>query len=435
MAKTETITDVLRREGWLIAGTNPKLKKSRLEEKNYGIAQAKKIADALNHIFVEIEDLNKFESFLRKNEILRDARFDDFVNFLAKPFYDLSKRDADKFLNFLYEFAEWEKKNNRKAKDEYFICQNRMNLIALKSFFSFCFERDIVDRNILAGIKIPVNQNRTPKNLFSLKQLREMFNDRMVKSIDTVFASSPEYRALKFAGLSGMRSSEVRALRWKQISHDNHVVEINSAFKIDSTKRNAIGKPKWEKTRTIVVCDSAVECLGMRGNPESFVFHLKGGGAIGSSKYIKSLETFLDKLDRAYIHFNQPPFTLGKHYTPHSFRGSLNSLLLSGGTINEAIVQEYLGWTKTALTQVQRVHYTKFKLEGLFKVANEIEKLFSGKEMEWRPKSFENEYETPEIVNMIINNKEEIEGFLPAKNKISSNWGTHDYAIELIQKK
>jgi len=211
-------------------------------------------------------------------------------------------------------------------------------------------------------------------------------------------------------------------------------VEIDSAFKIDSTKKNAIGKPKWEKIRTIVICDSAAELLGMRGNPESFVFHLKGGGAIGSSKYIKSLEVFLDKLDRAYIHFNQPLFTQGNHYTPHSFRGSLNSILLSGGTINEAIVQEYLGWTKTALTPVQRIHYTKFKLEGLYKVANEIEKQFSGKEMEWRLDNSKNEYETPDIVNMIINSKQEIEGFLPSKNKGSSDWGTHEYADIVIPK-
>lgn len=327
-----------------------------------------------------------FGYFLKDYKILQNATLDDYKNFIAKPIRALTKKDANRFLQFLYEYSVWERKENRKPKDKYFICQHRMNVIALKSFYSYITKIQIVENNIFAGSDIPVNikEAQKKKEKFTITQLRAIFKDENIKKIMNVDTLPSEYYALKFSALTGMRSGEVRALRWKQISLDSRIVEVNSVFKRDSTKTKYIGKPKWEIERTVVLCDSATACLGERKSPESFVFQLRNGNAIGSRNNIIWLEQHLDRIDNYLIAGNQPTITGGKHYTPHSFRGSLNTLLTNLPDINNALVQQYFGWTQEYLTPVQKTNYTKFIVEGMWIVANQIELLYSGKPMTWK---------------------------------------------------
>ena len=218
------------------AGTNPKYEIARRSNKNFGYTQAKKIADALNHIFVEIQDFEDFGYFLKDFKILKNATLDDYKNFISKPIRALTKRDANRFLQFLYEYSAWERKVKRNPKDKYFICQHRINVIALKSFYTHITKMQIVENNIFSGADIPVSPNNTDKQKekLTIEQLRAIFNDKIIKKIMNVDTLPSEYYALKLSALCGMRSGEIRALRWKQISPDNRKIEVDSAFKKDN---------------------------------------------------------------------------------------------------------------------------------------------------------------------------------------------------------
>ena len=159
---------------------------------------------------------------------------------------------------------------------------------------------------------------------------------------------------------------------------------INRAFKEDATKEKAVGLPKWNKIRKIIIPQSATDCLGRRGKDSDFVFSEIKDRAISANKFSKKFSLYIAYVDRASIEETGYSFSNGIHYTPHCLRGTLNSALVNSYTLNNALIQNYMGWTKSELSAVQREHYTKFDDKSLWEVANRIEILFSGNPMEWK---------------------------------------------------
>ena len=429
---TDTIVDIFKKEGWFISGTNPKFRKSTAENTTYGVSHTKQITSALRYMFWNIDDLDDFTTFVRRNKIVKDTSIDDYINFRTKPINQLIKNDAIKFFNFLHEYTAWEKKNKMKSKDKFFICQNVINIVALKTFFTYSVETGIITSNLFAMISIPRKKEAKGKNKFSISQLKIMFNDEVAKKANKEVYESVFYRAFKFQALTGMRSGEIKAMTWKQIQKDKHILVINAAFKESTNKKSDIGLPKGDKVRTIYLCDSAVGCLGERKDKDDFVFSLKGGMPLENNKYTTKYQALLESVEIECSSVGLP-FQEGRRYTPHCHRGTLNSLLVSTGTLADSLVQEYLGWTKTALTQVQRVHYTKFTEEGMFKIARQIELFFSGKEMVWKKKVVEDTDSIEDAISKILANKNDDVKFLDANNK-DRGFGTfnsvNDYLFE-----
>ena len=229
-------------------------------------------------------------------------------------------------------------------------------------------------------------------------------------------------------------------MRWKQFSKDNRVLRIDSAFKLDSTKREAIDKPKWDKVRTIVLADVAIDCLGKRGRDEDFVFSLPNGNAIGSSKFIHDFKAYLAWLDVEFQIIQKrkkgsTPFTQGENFTPHAFRGSLNSLLLATNSLRESLIQSYFGWTRKALTAVQSNSYTNMNTVAMWRVANQIELLFTGEPLSWtmEEKKKEEDYLAGADAILAKNDMNAI-GFNKELNKRVPEMGTFDNADEYYPK-
>ena len=473
----ETLPELLSRTGWLNAKTNPKYTKAIADKSNYGIVQAKKIADALNHMFIDIGDVDAFSTYLRLNDIIKINRVEDYTDFISKPYQELTVMDASRFKNFIVEYCDWLKRNNKKRfkpvdrsktrreweerkkrksenlltnsskerpENKYFMCQSRINIIALKAFYTHSFENQLVKDNIFKNEKIPTSKQTVNKEIFTIQQIQTLFDKKFAKFISDKefkgFSTSSLFRAYEFCAYTGMRSGEVRALQWKQISADNKILEINNAFKIDSTKKDSMDKPKWNKVRTIVLCDGARECLGERGFPNQFVFALPNGNPIGSSKFINIFNRYIGWVElevrtETSRQGNELSFTNGKHYTPHSFRGTLNSLLLSRALLNESAIQEYLGWTKSKLTRVQEKYYTKFDEVAMWKVANEIEKIFFDRPLSWEIEKKQTSTDFSNIVSSIIErNDVDNVGFNEELNKRVSTMGTYDNADKYYSK-
>ncbi len=390
--RKETIVDVLHHTGWLNAKTNPKYLKAHAEERNYGVVQATKIADALRHMFDDFPVPKNFIAFLRLHTSLDVVKISFYEDFINTPFIELNKSHATNFQIFLKAYGDWLKENNKKKNFQWFMCQPAMNTIALKSFYTYSHEIGLVPENIFAKTKI-ARADSKKKPSFTLTQIQTMFRDDLAEYISAKewdgFSSSRQFQAYKFLAFTGMRSGEVRALKWRQISADMKVLLIDSAFKIDSTKKvGAIGKPKWDKIRTIVIPDIARDCLGKRGRDNEFVFCLPNKNAIGSSKFIHDFKRYLGWLDVEFQIIQKKrkgatPFTQGMNFTPHAFRGSLNSLLLSTNSLRESLIQSYFGWTRKALTAVQSKSYTEMNKVAMWRVANEIEILFTGQPLPW----------------------------------------------------
>lgn len=408
-----SVVELIRETGWMEPARNPKFLKAKVEEKNYGLVQAKKIASAFQHMFDKMDYFTEWETFIRRNNILKTANISYYEKFVNTNVKELTKEDAIHFIIFLKEYTDWEKKVHLEANSKHFLCQHKINLVALKSFFTYSVEINLLSNNIFHKIRIPSNVKEEHKNFFEMEQLKVLFNDDFARYIDEEFYNSSHFRALKFAALTGMRSGEVRALRFRQFNKKNpHILVVDSAFKENVIKKESIDKPKWEKVRTIYLCTSAMECVGEIGRDNEFVFATKKGTAIGAGRYIKELEKYLDKAERAYLNNFKKSLLNNMKYTPHSFRGTLNSYLLSISTVGEHLIQEYFGWTKKALTPVQRKYYTAYNDNEAFKIAKYIELGFSGRTMEL-PK-IEDQKEgigLLDMMNTLLRDKPPIGGF------------------------
>lgn len=238
----KTIVDVLKEQGWLVPATNPKYLRAKNQNENYGMTQAQKLAYSFNHMFIDIGSVDDFADFLRKNQVIKTNKIEYYTDFVRKPFLELTKRDASNFINFINEYCDWLKKEKKGKTFKFFINNAKINIISLKCFFSYNYKMGVVENNIFALEKIPKQQVVENKEVFTLQQLQIMFNDNFIKEISKDFIiknfiNSGFYRAYKFAALTGMRSAEIRALQWKQIDASKHIVEINQAFKVDSTKK------------------------------------------------------------------------------------------------------------------------------------------------------------------------------------------------------
>ena len=62
-----------------------------------------------------------------------------------------------------------------------------------------------------------------------MEQLDVIFDNDVAEKALKGISKTPIYKAHKFLALTGMRSGEVRALNWGQISNDNHEVLITQS--------------------------------------------------------------------------------------------------------------------------------------------------------------------------------------------------------------
>lgn len=391
-----SLAEFIKKNGWTDPKTNPKRKAALISNKNYGITQATKIASTFNHLLNKEEILDEWKEFIEENEMLDSSRFEHFTDFLFnKNAPELSKTNAREFVFFLDEYLKSYNKTALRSNKQYFVPNLRMCKIAFKAFYTFTVKEDILPNNVFANIPMSAPNKKTEiKDFFSKGDLRRMFYDEEALKTDEEFFHSPYYRFLKFLALSGMRSGEVRALRYKQFNKDNpNILTVNAAFKTNSRDRRDIGLPKWDKVRVIYLCDSALETVGEIGKDTDFVFTDKDGKPLRAEGIGKAFDKYLKKVDKRMREGGRSFLKDDKRFTPHTLRGSLNTMLINYAgryegrvvPLDSFWVQYYFGWTNTVLTEVQRRHYSAIDVFSLFLVANAIEREFSGSGMKFVP--------------------------------------------------
>lgn len=382
-----TVLETLEKQGWLNWETNPKMISSQRDGKNYGSRHAKNLALALNHMFMETDKYNWFSD---------------------KKLSSIKREDAQGLSSQL-----WQDRTCRgKICEEDIVLKDtigdyKINLISLKTFFTYCFsDLGITDINPFQSIKIPQSKIVQLKAFFTAQQLRTMFNRQYLESLEfdtlqekqewMIFIDSQYFKSFFFTALTGLRSAEVRALKWKQLSDDVQL-KINRAFKENTNNENDVDTPKWDKVRTIILCDSAYRIIReteVKDN-EAYVFFNSIGNAIDASTWGKKFTYFISALKGKLLFSDDP-------YTPHSFRGTLNSLLVKEGNVSDALIRKYLGWTEVnTLSAVQEKHYTRFFEEDMLKVAEAIEVLFSDKTLQHE---YISEEEKHELASLYVNN-------------------------------
>ena len=147
-----------------------------------------------------------------------------------------------------------------------------------------------------------------------------------------------EYCAFLIAAACGMRRSEILALRWQNVYFDEGRINVCEAFKGNDSR---VELPKGQKTRNTPLSEKVKGALiilqeeSIRTVPQDYLFSYDDGTPRGSTWWSKSFIRCMRK-----VGFDRK----GRNLKPHSFRGSLNNILLSKGHSAELIRLSF-GWS------------------------------------------------------------------------------------------
>ena len=227
---------------------------------------------------------------------------------------------------------------------------NNRVMSALKVIFKEAEYRQDIGQNPALGIGL-LKYASTERGIFEPKELKDLF-----KACPGPWDDVQVYTMFLLAASTGMRRGEILALTWDKIDFTNKIIRIDQAWKDEKT----LGPPKWGKTRFVPIPNktaAALEVLkSMTKAGESFVFQWGNDQRLGYTYFSKA---FRRGMKNAGIDYKT------RNLSPHSFRHTLNSILLGKGYGPDR-VRSVLGWSSEKV-QGDYTHQVKSQLKDFSK--------------------------------------------------------------------
>lgn len=173
-----------------------------------------------------------------------------------------------------------------------------------------------------------------------------------------------DYLCFLLAAMTGMRRGEIIVLRWGSVDFEKARIYVTEAWK----GGEEIGTPKWGRKRESALPSfCAVKLAELRENslpvgPDDFVFANIAGERFGETWWNKRFAAAM-KIAKIDVKARQ--------ITPHSFRHSLNSLLLAAGA-DPLKVRLALGWASAKIQE----NYLHMSVEQLKDVSSKVDLIF-----------------------------------------------------------
>ncbi len=161
-----------------------------------------------------------------------------------------------------------------------------------------------------------------------------------------------------------MRRGEIIVLRWGNVDFEKARIYVREAWK----GGDEIGAPKWGRKREFALpAFTAVKLAelkkdSLRTADKDFIFADLNGERLGETWW---LHRFNAAMKKAEIDVK------ARHITPHSFRHTLNSLLLAAGA-DPMKVRLALGWASARIQE----NYLHLAVEQLKDVSDKVDAIF-----------------------------------------------------------
>jgi integrase len=205
------------------------------------------------------------------------------------------------------------------------------------------------------------------KDTLTVAEMKKIFPDNIDKAIK-IWKNQKYFTIIFLLTSSGMRSGEVRALKWNDVDWDNSGILITKAMKNSGN----VGCVKEKKKKIVRLPHRTMELLkSWKENSEAsgdddYIFYGKDVSRPIDRKTISS--NFKSGLIRAKI-------GKGKNLTPHSLRHTFNSYMLTA--IPSDVVRKFTGHSSEEMTNHYYHPYLKEELKATEQYQDKIDTIWS----------------------------------------------------------
>ena len=271
-----------------------------------------------------------YSNYTIKNYLIDITEFIAYCNNFNKNYLNIKYTDIKSYLTHLYEKKYKSTTISRKIS-------------ALRTFYAFLYDKNIVDKNVFEYITLPKKEKRLPKYL-SNDDIDEIF-----KIIDISTPLGIRNRLiLELLYGSGLRVSELCNIKLSDIDFSNKSIRI-----IGKGKKERIvyyGEP-CKRIIDLYLNGTRDEILGKNKNEYLIIGNKKSNKSLS----VRSVELILNNIIEST--------SLNKKASPHTLRHTFATHLLNDGC-DILIVKELLGHSSLDTTGI----YTHISNERLRKV-------------------------------------------------------------------
>lgn len=271
-----------------------------------------------------------YSNYTIKNYLIDITEFITYCNNFNKNYLNIKYTDIKSYLTHLYEKKYKSTTISRKIS-------------ALRTFYAFLYDKNIVDKNVFEYITLPKKEKRLPKYL-SNDDIDEIF-----KIIDISTPLGIRNRLiLELLYGSGLRVSELCNIKLSNIDFSNKSIRI-----IGKGKKERIvyyGEP-CKRIIDLYLNGTRDEILGKNKNEYLIIGNKKSNKSLS----VRSVELILNNIIEST--------SLNKKASPHTLRHTFATHLLNDGC-DILIVKELLGHSSLDTTGI----YTHISNERLRKV-------------------------------------------------------------------
>ncbi len=271
-----------------------------------------------------------YSNYTIKNYLIDITEFITYCNNFNKNYLNIKYTDIKSYLTHLYEKKYKSTTISRKIS-------------ALRTFYAFLYDKNIVNKNVFEYIMLPKKEKRLPKYL-SNDDIDEIF-----KIIDISTPLGIRNRLiLELLYGSGLRVSELCNIKLSDIDFSNKSIRI-----IGKRKKERIvyyGEP-CKRIIDLYLNGTRDEILGKNKNEYLIIGNKKSNKSLS----VRSVELILNNIIEST--------SLNKKASPHTLRHTFATHLLNDGC-DILIVKELLGHSSLDTTGI----YTHISNERLRKV-------------------------------------------------------------------
>ena len=268
-----------------------------------------------------------YSNYTIKNYLIDITEFITYCNNFNKNYLNIKYTDIKSYLTHLYEKKYKSTTISRKIS-------------ALRTFYAFLYDKNIVDKNVFEYITLPKKEKRLPKYL-SNDDIDEIF-----KIIDISTPLGIRNRLiLELLYGSGLRVSELCNIKLSDIDFSNKSIRI-----IGKERIVYYGEP-CKRIIDLYLNGTRDEILGKNKNEYLIIGNKKSNKSLS----VRSVELILNNIIEST--------SLNKKASPHTLRHTFATHLLNDGC-DILIVKELLGHSSLDTTGI----YTHISNERLRKV-------------------------------------------------------------------